>query len=151
MFAARLRLLRQARGISQAEVAAVLGYTRNAISQYERGVNQPSHKDLLRLAQFFDVSIDYLLGLSEEIGNRTILDAKNPQARYPLLSPDRLEKMMQLEQIAKISWKSGQEGLITDDEFDLLLEIISFHTKLVLKQAKKRGGPKSVPAPGRDR
>lgn len=62
MFHVMLKELRISRHISQQELADLLGYSRAAISGYEIGRNQPSYEDLKRIAIFFNVTIDYLLG-----------------------------------------------------------------------------------------
>lgn len=64
-FAKRLRALRNARNLTQQEVANRLGIHRSTYAKYETGDNEPDHETLQRLADFFDVSVDYLLGHSE--------------------------------------------------------------------------------------
>ena len=53
--------LREKRGLTQDELAAKLGITRAALSHYETGRRQPDYDTLRRIAEFFHVSIDYLL------------------------------------------------------------------------------------------
>lgn len=62
--AERLRSLRQNRNILQKEVAACLKVSIGTISNYENGVHQPDLNTLGRLADFYGVSTDYLLGRS---------------------------------------------------------------------------------------
>ena len=57
----RLRGLRSAKGVSQQIVANYLGITRQAYSNYENGNRDPDNETLLKLAEYFDVSTDYLL------------------------------------------------------------------------------------------
>lgn len=57
----RLRELREARGLSQEEVAKAIGVGRVTYLKYENGENRPVRK-LKELSSFFKVSIDYLLG-----------------------------------------------------------------------------------------
>lgn len=61
-FPQRLRQLRQARGITQADLGRYLHYKHTAVANYESGRNQPSFDDLLKLADYFAVSTDFLLG-----------------------------------------------------------------------------------------
>ena len=56
--------LRREKGVSQEEVAAVLGVTRQAFSRYEKGERELGYASLVALARYFDMSIDYLLGNS---------------------------------------------------------------------------------------
>ncbi|XID94390.1 helix-turn-helix domain-containing protein [Paenibacillaceae bacterium WGS1546] len=58
----RLRELRLRRKISQEEVAKHIGITRSAYSHYEINNRQPVYDTLIKLAAFFDVSLDYIIG-----------------------------------------------------------------------------------------
>lgn len=61
----RLKQLRLERGITIKEVASNLEMTVSAYAHYEQGRREPSIDILKRICQFFDVSADYLIGLSE--------------------------------------------------------------------------------------
>ncbi len=61
----RLREIRKAKGISQIKLAMELNTTQNTISRYETGEREPGIAELIRLADFFGVSVDYLLGLTD--------------------------------------------------------------------------------------
>lgn len=56
-----LKDLRKARNLTQDNVAEFLGVSKNTISRYENGEREPDHDTLLRLAGYFDVSVDFLL------------------------------------------------------------------------------------------
>ena len=56
-----LREVRKKRGFSQLKVAMDLSISREALSYYESGKRSPDVKMLLRLSEYFDVSIDYLI------------------------------------------------------------------------------------------
>lgn len=56
-----LRNIREDRDIKQKEIAAVLNISQNTYSQYETGVISLTAEVLIKLADYFDVSIDYLL------------------------------------------------------------------------------------------
>jgi transcriptional regulator with XRE-family HTH domain len=58
---ARLRELREERGLSQRELGSRLGILQSKLSKYESGTHQPSLRTLVRLANLFAVSTDYLL------------------------------------------------------------------------------------------
>lgn len=60
----RLKQLREEKGLSQSEVAKIIGVGRTTYLKWENGENQPTRK-LDQLSQFFGVSIDYLLGKSD--------------------------------------------------------------------------------------
>lgn len=63
MFAERLKALRSAKGgLSQAELAAQLGVSQSAIANWEGGVREPNHETTRRIADFFGVTVDHLMG-----------------------------------------------------------------------------------------
>lgn len=66
IFARRVKELRKEKGKKQNEMAEYLGVTLRAYQYYESGTNYPNIPGLLKLADFFDVSTDYLLGRSQE-------------------------------------------------------------------------------------
>ncbi len=57
----RLKSLRIKRGISQLKLAMDLNMNQNSISRYENEQRQADYETLIRFADYFDVSIDYLL------------------------------------------------------------------------------------------
>lgn len=57
----RLKELRKQHNITQLKLAMDLGLNQNAISRYENGEREADYKTLIKLANYFDVSIDYLL------------------------------------------------------------------------------------------
>ena len=59
----KIKLLRERKGLTQAELARQLGVTRSGVNAWEMGISIPSTQYIVELAQFFDVSADYLLGL----------------------------------------------------------------------------------------
>lgn len=65
MFGTRLRELRRNMKLQQDQVAKLIGVTKNAISTYENNARQPSLEILLRFANLYRVSTDYLLGRSD--------------------------------------------------------------------------------------
>lgn len=61
----RLKELRQERGLSQRELAAVFGLNSVTYLHYEKEQRQPPLELLFKFASYFDVTIDYLLGYSD--------------------------------------------------------------------------------------
>ncbi len=57
--------LRKEAGISQAQLANEIGVSQRAISLWETGANEPKATYIYKLAVFFNVSSDYLLGLED--------------------------------------------------------------------------------------
>ncbi|MBQ2876547.1 MAG: helix-turn-helix transcriptional regulator [Clostridia bacterium] len=62
----RLKALRKERGISQLKLAMDLNMNQNSISRYENYEREADYKTLIKFADYFDVSIDYLLGRKNE-------------------------------------------------------------------------------------
>ncbi len=75
-----LTLLRKEKGISQKEVAAKLGISQALLSHYEKGIRECGLDFLVRCAAFYDVSTDYLLGISPERSGSTIAVEDIPEA-----------------------------------------------------------------------
>lgn len=67
----RLKELRKKRGISQLKLAMDLSMNQNSISRYENGEREADYSTLIRIADYFHVSIDYLL---ERTDNPTFLE-----------------------------------------------------------------------------
>ena len=63
----RLRKLRKMKKISQLKLALDLNMNQNSISRYENGEREADYKTLIRFADYFNVSLDYLLGRSDEM------------------------------------------------------------------------------------
>lgn len=64
-FATRLRELMKDKKVTQQELATSVGTTRQAISQYADGSVQPNIEKLYKIAEYFHISADYLLGMSD--------------------------------------------------------------------------------------
>lgn len=57
----RLKELRKARRITQLKLAMDLNLTQNTVSRYETGEREPGIAELVRIADYFHISVDYLL------------------------------------------------------------------------------------------
>lgn len=64
-FSTRLKSLRTERGLSQKALGEFCGLSERGIQNYELDLRQPNLAALLALSQFFECSIDYLVGKSE--------------------------------------------------------------------------------------
>ena len=62
----RIRELRKARRITQLKMARDLDMSQNTISRYESGEREPGIAELIRIADYFRVSIDYLVGRTDD-------------------------------------------------------------------------------------
>ena len=61
-----LRAIREDKDIKQKEIASYLNVSQNTYSQYETGARQIPVETLIKLALFFDTSVDYILGITDE-------------------------------------------------------------------------------------
>jgi transcriptional regulator with XRE-family HTH domain len=66
VFPLRIRHLRRERKLTQQQVSQALGISRSTYAKYETGENQPDHAMLNKIANFFEVTVDYLLGRDDD-------------------------------------------------------------------------------------
>lgn len=95
-FGSRLRQLREDKGLTQEQLGKVLNVKKAAVSKYENETTSPDHATLCKLADFFDVTTDYLLGRDER---RTIY--KLPilgtiRAGLPILAQENIEGYLEV-------------------------------------------------------
>ena len=64
----RLKELREERGFTQSEVAKAIGGTQSNLAKWEKETVQPSAEFIIKLSNFFNVSTDYLLGRTDDLG-----------------------------------------------------------------------------------
>lgn len=64
-FSSTLRDLRNAKNLSQSQLATQLGTTQRKVSYWESGKIEPDLDSLITLAEFFETTVDYLLGRSD--------------------------------------------------------------------------------------
>lgn len=64
-FAKSIRSLMEERGMTQDELAQAVGRTRQTVSQYVNGISEPGYDTLVKIADIFNVSADFLLGRTE--------------------------------------------------------------------------------------
>ena len=94
MFSYRLKELRNRKsGLTQAKLAEVMNVSQQAVGLWERGKNMPSHELVAKLASFFNVSVDYLLGRTDEPGGTGFTRVPSQAAsahQQPSIRPDTL-------------------------------------------------------------
>lgn len=61
-FPQRLQKLREHRRMSRKALSELCGLSKNMVARYEKGIREPSISKLMELADYFEVSVDYLLG-----------------------------------------------------------------------------------------
>ena len=101
----RLKALRIKKGISQLKLAIDLNMNQNSISRYENGQRQADYETLIKFADYFNVSIDYLVG-------RETLD-KQDTSNNATISPvfNRFCKLTEIQQAKVMAYMDGLESL----------------------------------------
>lgn len=94
----RLRDLRLERALLQKDIAGLLGVDRTTYSKYESEASEPNWETLIKLAKIFDVSTDYLLGVTDRRGTPpTAIDEGQLDAeiigRLRTLTPEEMGKV----------------------------------------------------------
>ena len=108
MFAKRLRDLREQNNLQQKELAKELNVLEATVSMWETGKRIPYSEMLVKIAKFFNVSVDYLLGF----------DVSDKSTSDDLLKKEELKKALQ-----KNGFMNDDKDL-TDEELDKLMKFI---------------------------
>jgi len=107
MLGKRITSLRKNAGYTQEELAKKLNITRSALSQYELGSRNPDYDLLIKIADFFEVSTDYLLrGVDQKEQDNTLTE----EAKKILNDPK--------------TFIAARDGEVTDEIVQAALEII---------------------------
>ena len=77
----KLKELRTNRGLSQKELAEIVGVSNSTISMYEMGQREPDFATVVKFADFFGVSTDYLLGREKESSEKEEIVPRNDEER----------------------------------------------------------------------
>jgi transcriptional regulator with XRE-family HTH domain len=106
MFMEKLKELRSAKGMTQSQLGEYIGAKKSAVCLWESGKRQPDQETLVRLASFFSVTVDYLLGNDDVVVSKTET-APAPDARAEAkrllegLSDDQYQAALQYLQFLK--------------------------------------------------
>lgn len=111
MLGNRIKSLREAKGLKQEELAQKVSVSPSAIGMYETNKREPNNEIILKLAEFFNVSTDYLLGKSdirnpEELKNVSFANASGLDTTG-LDEEDLKELQKQVDYIKKLKGKKG--------------------------------------------
>ncbi|SHO51880.1 helix-turn-helix domain-containing protein [Anaerocolumna xylanovorans] len=97
-FSSRLKFLRQKFRLTQGELASVIGVKPSAIANYESNRNEPCFDKLITLSDYFKVSCDYMLGVSDSTLRIGYGDMVNETAafiqKYYELNSDNKEEIL---------------------------------------------------------
>lgn len=100
MLGEQLKKLRKAKNIKQRQLAEYLNVSTGAVGLWELDYRSPDNDTLVKLAEYFDVSIEYLLGVSAA-NQVTVVDG-NGECRKYILTQDNLKKVQNLLDSFKI-------------------------------------------------
>jgi transcriptional regulator with XRE-family HTH domain len=108
--AERLKEARKLAGISQGNVATLLGLHRPSVSEIEAGNRRVSAEELVRMAEIYDVSVAWLLGEAPDT-----LNAQDPRLELAAreltkLKPDDLDRLLKLLAAMRIDSTTNAEG-----------------------------------------
>ncbi|MCQ6530528.1 helix-turn-helix domain-containing protein [Bacillus mycoides] len=98
----RLKALRLEKGMTQQQLADVLEIEKSNISRFESGKQSPSSENTVKMAKLFNVSVDYLLGLSahktldKETSEEVSKEAKELMDRINKLPPEKQKAIINL-------------------------------------------------------
>lgn len=96
-----LKELRIDKDITLEEVANAIGSTKSMISKYERGEHEPGLNKLRKLADFYDVSLDYLFGFTND--KQPIITSEKLDELFSCLSENRKREAIRYLQFLKDS------------------------------------------------
>lgn len=65
-FAEHLKAIRLSKGITQKQLGEAIGSSERGIQNYELGISKPKYEAIVALADYFDISLDYLTGRSSD-------------------------------------------------------------------------------------
>jgi len=152
-FARILTLLRKEKGISQKNAAADLGISQALLSHYEKGIRECGLAFLVRCADYYDVSCDYLLGRSpdrqgatltvEDIPEADFTDRENRGSVLPVLSKKLLANSQSL--LFDLLAKSGSKSLITEASAYLMLSLYKMFRLIYASNPKNQEAMFSLP------
>ncbi len=116
-FGEKLKKARMDKGITQTELANLLEITQQGYANYENGRREPDIKTLIRLANFFDVSLDYLIGATDD---------PTPPNKKPLTNSQRVIKLQEI--LSKIELNIDE-----DEALETIIKFINSNKEILEK------------------
>jgi transcriptional regulator with XRE-family HTH domain len=126
-FGKRLRDLRKNKDLNQTDLAKVFDVSQSTIANYELGNKEPSHDMLLKLADFFNVSLDYLLGQTNDPRPIDQVNEENKQRISKALKdeePELVEFWQELKEREDLFLLFKQARELDDDDIKRIIRII---------------------------
>lgn len=101
LLGARLRALRQQRGLTQSEMAKKLSVDRTTYTKYENGRVSPDHQALVCIAELHGVTVDFLLGRDDVPASLSVADSREHNVELTLSEMRLLQMFRQLSEEEK--------------------------------------------------
>lgn len=98
----KLKELREARKVTQSQLGEYIGAKKSAISLWESGKRQPDQDTLVRLAAYFNVSVDCLLGREEQLTPAQETASADDPLTEQIMAKARLMNEEELRQLLRI-------------------------------------------------
>jgi transcriptional regulator with XRE-family HTH domain len=95
MFQERLKKLRKERNLSQDEVGKPLNISGRTVGNYESGEREPSLGTLIKIADFYDVSLDYLMGRTDSRGLDSVSEEVSILEKLPDEAKDEVRVLLE--------------------------------------------------------
>ena len=131
----KIRELRIAHGMSMKQVAAALELPYTTYVNYEKGLREPNSEALIKIANYYDVSIDYLIGHSEATKNAPTLNDKDRRD----IAKDLEQMMAQLDDSGDLMFDGNP---ISDEARASIRNAIQMGLEIAKIKNKERFTPK---------
>ena len=136
MFGKRIRKLRLEQNLKQKDLAAKLGISTSSVGMYERELRQPDAEILKKIADFFNVSIDYILCNSDKRDHSELTYKDNRNIAKTL---DMLKDQIDNNESGELNY-NGIE--VTDDDAELLMDALDMALRRIKRKNKEKYTPK---------
>lgn len=130
-FNENLRLLRKKNDMTQADLGKKLGISSSAVAMYERGEREPNFDTLKNIGVFFNVDMNYLLGMYNV--ERSYQNADNKEDDQVREEQGAYHINAEAKEIAKYLSENPEHKLLFDDIKDLKKDNIEFVKKMIEK------------------
>lgn len=128
-FGERLKRARERKGLTQAQVMKVTNISDKSLSRYENGASAPDPDTILELIRLYDVSADYIMGLSSDMGHAVDSPAGTSFAAPTIATSNVHEMLEELSGDARKKAEEYIEMLKTLDEVASGKDFIDFKKK----------------------
>ncbi len=133
MFGKRLKILREKHHLSQQELGNKLSLAKQTISGYENGTRKPDQDILVRFADYFEVSVDYLLGRTDKLQGSMNFDIK-----FIGIDDDPYQNLKEhLEDIEDVVKQAVEDGIFMPEEIPEKIELLKSLLMAQVEQSKK--------------